>query len=939
MKRITEIELEHIKGVAARYPLEHLNAVVGPTGSGKTAVLDAIRFGLTGFTTAHQGKRIQDAAGIVGPRGGAVGITFEDGDHFRRGIKVDHGEDTLSWEISRAGKIQQNVKNAARDIERDFGDFKPMLDAESVFEMKPEAARDFILDLCATRGGGGVDPSATVRQIVFEFLRQYEKGGETVIQVFFNARHTNERDCTDDQLAELCSEVLTPGEARALKTMIPKLTGAIAGEVSDAINAVLDKAANLASIAKEERKNGEQAARELSAQKAELGAPAGDLELLKKKHAELQKQNEQLVAQVAEQEERERHASTIAGEIDRLKSRLGEAEVELDTLTDGRHTEEEAAGMERRAELEEQEAAKANNIEELKPKLDELCSEREALVSRTFAVQTAESNRDRFQQKLETLNEQIMKLRDEIGDDLQCSDELRHKAKDIREKGKAEIEAALQQVRDLEESAGGTKAQLEAAEAERTNRSDEYDARHEAASVAQAKLRQARGSPWIKIKELLDDIEECLQSIPPEQCLTAERAQFDINAANELIKQQIGSIDQLKVDLDAAVKDRKQAGERWNDACNACLTADQAHQACDAQLLKARETYLEAQEDRSKQLAEASRLQDLAGKVEKLNTLNEDAGRCCAELRTDQSIINNDTSEALSHRKAAIESEIQDARSKIDAQEKSMADAKSKAEELQRKAGEVRANIEQSAQRQTELKARIDKLAAYVAAAEEKKSEIQSNLTDLQALRERKASLEGQLREASEAIERKQKLQTLEENYNQAITRANERGIEHEVGNLLAKAIKALRDRMMDGLVEPLTKLMDEFLGAYEPGLRSFIEFNKANGKGAIFRIGWIREGQRHLYKFIAGGEQVVLRTALTYGITKLKNPPLKILLVDACTISSEYIVKLFGAIDQVAGEFGNVVLAAHPTFDVEAHLRQWKVNHTGAGIGEPIAV
>ena len=92
MSRITHVELDGYKGIFRRHELGPLTLLSGPNGLGKSAVLEGLRYALSGEVPS--GKALDEVARFFPPRGGAVLVIDADGNWLRRGIERDH--DVLS---------------------------------------------------------------------------------------------------------------------------------------------------------------------------------------------------------------------------------------------------------------------------------------------------------------------------------------------------------------------------------------------------------------------------------------------------------------------------------------------------------------------------------------------------------------------------------------------------------------------------------------------------------------------------------------------------------------------------------------------------------------------------------------------------------------------------------------------------------------------------
>lgn len=108
--------------------------------------------------------------------------------------------------------------------------------------------------------------------------------------------------------------------------------------------------------------------------------------------------------------------------------------------------------------------------------------------------------------------------------------------------------------------------------------------------------------------------------------------------------------------------------------------------------------------------------------------------------------------------------------------------------------------------------------------------------------------------------------------------------IDHKVAKQALKAIKKIRERHMEQLVEPLTSGIGWFLRAAGLDHPVFCELQNANGVD-IFDLGWeYGEGdkmRRVVFTSFGSGERMLFTAAIAYALVKLANPPLQLLMLD----------------------------------------------------------
>lgn len=141
MSRITEIVLEGFKGQIRAYHLGEHTVLTGPNGLGKSAVLEGIRYALSGEVPT--GRALDEVAKYFPPRGGSVTVRDETGAWIRRGIGRDHEKAKVSETVKEEGGAEWFANEA-------------LLDMRGFLALSANKRREFVLDLV----GAGDAPSA-----------------------------------------------------------------------------------------------------------------------------------------------------------------------------------------------------------------------------------------------------------------------------------------------------------------------------------------------------------------------------------------------------------------------------------------------------------------------------------------------------------------------------------------------------------------------------------------------------------------------------------------------------------------------------------------------------------------------------------------------------------------------------------------------------------
>ncbi len=144
MNRFAKITLDGFKGRNETFSIDVPTLFCGGNGSGKSAVLDALVYCLTGRTPA--GKTNDAAAQYFGPRGGTVTVERFDGAWLRRGVSVDHEK----AKVSEVLESSLTLADGSPDMQAWHVDMVA-LDTREFLALSPAKRREYFLGLC---GGG-----------------------------------------------------------------------------------------------------------------------------------------------------------------------------------------------------------------------------------------------------------------------------------------------------------------------------------------------------------------------------------------------------------------------------------------------------------------------------------------------------------------------------------------------------------------------------------------------------------------------------------------------------------------------------------------------------------------------------------------------------------------------------------------------------------------
>lgn len=230
--------------------------------------------------------------------------------------------------------------------------------------------------------------------------------------------------------------------------------------------------------------------------------------------------------------------------------------------------------------------------------------------------------------------------------------------------------------------------------------------------------------------------------------------------------------------------------------------------------------------------------------------------------------------------------------------------------------------------------------SAHRLTIERQLSELESagGMIPLESLETQRTALTDQIAAAEREIDAKVAYQALEAEIAKTTANAEAENVRHEVAKALCEAIRALRESLMGELVAPLIGHMNRFLAVAAHDCRAYCDLVQIKGETtkAIFEIGWIEGVHRVPLHALSGAQSRIFGAALAYALVRLANPPLKLLLIEADGIRPHNMVHLLAAIEAVADEFDNVLIATSDDRIEPSDL--WTVHTVGAPEPEMVA-
>lgn len=159
---IRAVKMGGWKGQTGERVLGRLNLLTGPNGSGKTGLMEAVRWTITGTTCL--GKKPESAIAYGDGTGCSASVCIGDVEYARE-LKQDNRTGSVKQFISVSGNPGIGIREADALIKQECGDFLPMWDLGEFMIMSPDKRRDFILDLCAKACGRKVDVDSIMDRI------------------------------------------------------------------------------------------------------------------------------------------------------------------------------------------------------------------------------------------------------------------------------------------------------------------------------------------------------------------------------------------------------------------------------------------------------------------------------------------------------------------------------------------------------------------------------------------------------------------------------------------------------------------------------------------------------------------------------------------------------------------------------------------------------
>ena len=137
--RLAEVRLEELKGQTAIHALPARALLVGPSGSGKSAVLQGISVAVLGYDP-RLGKLPPSTMGLASSDTMVAGVTFEEGEREFRidRVFVRRGDGGAKLETALWPTRGEKTRRACETrIKKEVGDVATMIDLASFLGLTP----------------------------------------------------------------------------------------------------------------------------------------------------------------------------------------------------------------------------------------------------------------------------------------------------------------------------------------------------------------------------------------------------------------------------------------------------------------------------------------------------------------------------------------------------------------------------------------------------------------------------------------------------------------------------------------------------------------------------------------------------------------------------------------------------------------------------------
>lgn len=316
MNRITKITLRNFQGINCTLDLTGPRAVLlGPNGSGKTAILRAVQFAIFGH--ANLGKKSDDTAVLFPGKGGSVDVELSSGFAFSRGLERDpeSGRITTTAKVNGEFSRSRSIAACNAQILSDTCFNPPMGVADELRGLSPDKRRQFIMKLCQSDQTG--DREALIGRIALRAACDLTSSP-------FDREGRIADGATYDAKIKSFEADIAPSAWTQLIVMRSQVRAAVSDDELDSLFSADEVLKGIESSAKAGAAGARAAQGTLSAALAELRAQ-GVREVTKAAVDERIEALAQLREQRAEQVGREKSRASLAETLDRVKAGIESA--------------------------------------------------------------------------------------------------------------------------------------------------------------------------------------------------------------------------------------------------------------------------------------------------------------------------------------------------------------------------------------------------------------------------------------------------------------------------------------------------------------------------------------------------------------------------------------------------------------------------------------
>lgn len=196
-----------------------------------------------------------------------------------------------------------------------------------------------------------------------------------------------------------------------------------------------------------------------------------------------------------------------------------------------------------------------------------------------------------------------------------------------------------------------------------------------------------------------------------------------------------------------------------------------------------------------------------------------------------------------------------------------------------------------------------------------------ANKADLETQKKSLRDRVGTLNEQIEAVVRRD---ALAEEQARARQQSTELEARHNDAKEIGKAIKAVRDEVLNDTVRPLVDRIREVTG-----VPAYLDLETPSGRAA-FDIGWITSSRKISLDTLSGGEASLFGAGLAFALMDMAAPPMRILMIEAGNLDSTMFQKLVDGLGRVKDRITQAILATHVNIGKENDLPGWSLVVTG---------